>query len=788
MYYFFVFKNNSNKIQKMQALESIEDQMKLLVQTPDEFLQKFSLYNYTNQILIEALKQIPRRAIGVPSAVGVIYQLYQNDGVTELDSVLKVSNMCPGGRVPLGMLGQLCNMANNGDLIFRIPNTKTGKMTILGPNYILEALCGILLSRLKPFTPSFMHVKGFQYDNVSANKSIMLIQEKLSNINESIITPIDFLLSAFQIFQGLAVAQTGNRFVHYDLHQDNIMCRKIDKTVNIYEIGNGEYLYTVRRYEAVIIDYGHIRMETDESVLTPRLIFSHGQREILDYYDFNPYYDVYSFLITNLWKTRKKNFSNFQGNLFYGNPPVNAYIFLEIIILKLWEIFLNLPKDYVEKDRFSNPPYVNINNLVTSFSSHVESFKGSWRPKPELLSEPWTCQNPAIEIKRLSTPKQMMAGISQYLKKLDNGLKNPNEINYGAQLLTSTYFVSNQYSKPTDLNFKSKLYNLPMEQLDQTYYEYNISLDGGQLQSAQGTPISIIKHHNPPSDGFSWKDWSLQTEGLIRGNQHYHVAIIDVEKGIREGYTFRFDCCRLDMRTYFQDKNIESGLGINATFFQNSSTFLPLGEFRTDTDMNGSSSISDMFSSFEELPQDYKEWYGIIAIDTFGKLVMDNPENSGRYGNVLTCGPVLVWGGRSTVTSENIGLVGTWPRRINLNNPRFQCKSNSQGNINNCNNVIPGSLVHAANPNPRSAIGIRQDGGVVILQVEGRNYRGAGMEMEQLANKLVELNCHTAINLDGGRSSRLMWRNRGERVINQAGPTMSEAYPLGSIISFVKKK
>jgi exopolysaccharide biosynthesis protein len=62
------------------------------------------------------------------------------------------------------------------------------------------------------------------------------------------------------------------------------------------------------------------------------------------------------------------------------------------------------------------------------------------------------------------------------------------------------------------------------------------------------------------------------------------------------------------------------------------------------------------------------------------------------------------------------------------------------------------------------------------------------MEMEQLANKLVELNCHTAINLDGGRSSRLMWRNRGERVINQAGPTMSEAYPLGSIISFVKKK
>lgn len=60
------------------------------------------------------------------------------------------------------------------------------------------------------------------------------------------------------------------------------------------------------------------------------------------------------------------------------------------------------------------------------------------------------------------------------------------------------------------------------------------------------------------------------------------------------------------------------------------------------------------------------------------------------------------------------------------------------------------------NFHPRSAVGYRADGKVILLVVEGRNKGVAeGATLEQLAKIFTDLGCVEALNLDGGGSSAL---------------------------------
>lgn len=56
---------------------------------------------------------------------------------------------------------------------------------------------------------------------------------------------------------------------------------------------------------------------------------------------------------------------------------------------------------------------------------------------------------------------------------------------------------------------------------------------------------------------------------------------------------------------------------------------------------------------------------------------------------------------------------------------------------------------------PRSAIGIKPNGKVILLTVDGRNENSAGMSLFELAKIMDWLGCTSAINLDGGGSTAL---------------------------------
>ncbi|WP_316810541.1 phosphodiester glycosidase family protein [Pedobacter heparinus] len=56
---------------------------------------------------------------------------------------------------------------------------------------------------------------------------------------------------------------------------------------------------------------------------------------------------------------------------------------------------------------------------------------------------------------------------------------------------------------------------------------------------------------------------------------------------------------------------------------------------------------------------------------------------------------------------------------------------------------------------PRTAIGIKANGRIVLLTVDGRNANAAGMSLTELARTMKWLGCSSSINLDGGGSTTL---------------------------------
>lgn len=61
---------------------------------------------------------------------------------------------------------------------------------------------------------------------------------------------------------------------------------------------------------------------------------------------------------------------------------------------------------------------------------------------------------------------------------------------------------------------------------------------------------------------------------------------------------------------------------------------------------------------------------------------------------------------------------------------------------------------------PRTAIGQRKDGAVILLTIDGRQTGSVGASNYDCMNVLLENGCVNACNLDGGHSSYMMWRKK----------------------------
>lgn len=84
---------------------------------------------------------------------------------------------------------------------------------------------------------------------------------------------------------------------------------------------------------------------------------------------------------------------------------------------------------------------------------------------------------------------------------------------------------------------------------------------------------------------------------------------------------------------------------------------------------------------------------------------------------------------------------------------------------------------------PRTAIGWRADGKLVLVVVDGRQKSSAGMTMDELATLMLELNCIEAMNLDGGGSTTMVVRNR---IVNSPSDLMGERAVSDALMIFAR--
>jgi exopolysaccharide biosynthesis protein len=82
---------------------------------------------------------------------------------------------------------------------------------------------------------------------------------------------------------------------------------------------------------------------------------------------------------------------------------------------------------------------------------------------------------------------------------------------------------------------------------------------------------------------------------------------------------------------------------------------------------------------------------------------------------------------------------------------------------------------------PRTAIGWRADGKLVLITVDGRQNQSVGMTMEELAGLMLELGCIEAMNLDGGGSTAMVVKNK---VVNHPSDATGERQVSDALMLF----
>ena len=132
------------------------------------------------------------------------------------------------------------------------------------------------------------------------------------------------------------------------------------------------------------------------------------------------------------------------------------------------------------------------------------------------------------------------------------------------------------------------------------------------------------------------------------------------------------------------------------------------------------------------------EWDELVAglAQTEGPLAFSLPKVPGIAGirDAMAGGPLLLDQGAVNARLEQEEFVGSAPPA-----------------------TFSSDETHDMNLLPRMAVGITQDHEVVAVAVDGRNVEAAlGLTLGQTARLMKWLGCHTAMNLDGGSSKRMV--------------------------------
>ena len=745
---------------------------KIEIESMDSFIKQFQVSQYDDIAQIDALNRLietSANALG-KGGMGVVFD------IPGTDYVVKKMAICEGYNT-----GWMCNMFKTGSIVYKIPFTPTNKTLAMAPNYISEVIIGMILSKK---SPGFVDINRFYFTNTrdesaESNHLFVIMEKLMPDIRPKLTCMHELLYFTLQIFQALSVAQNKFSFVHGDLHLGNVLPRQYpaDSNLKCYDVGNGKFLYTYFDHDNVITDFGFSRLETDNTIIIPRIELDD---KASDNFVFNPYLDIFSVLTFLFYKA---GCSPEYEDTYKGlpSPETQAYI------RELFKAFFG-GKDVDEA-------FIQSNAVVES-GDH----RWFWRPDPAKLYE-------SARDSRLFNASNMFEHIADTIEKMQqrHGTAVPEDITNHEKILEwlrehkfyvtnarvdfggkHVHFIDrepaigNPYFSPvvlTDLTELADKYTKIDDLIEIRYYsKFDLS------------PRNKLSNYNlvaPPSVVNGPRDFT---------DQNIYVAQFNQSRALRQGYSYRFDCCNVDPREYFKTTKFESGIVVNSVYFDIFATKTPIGFYKT----------RDITIDANAVPELYRKYYSFVGINQHGKLEM-NVTNPQAYEQIFAAGATIMKDGVPVFTEETITETTTPNEEENEEDAQFLFLAGPKGpgpvykltlktingvtaKLKNVENIKPGEMLHAGNPNPRTLLGISKDGETVyFIRIEGREKRGVGMDFVQMGILCQRLGIHNALNLDGGRSSQMCWKNPGDPTINVAGISLN-SYPVGAVMSLVKTR
>ena len=186
--------------------------------------------------------------------------------------------------------------------------------------------------------------------------------------------------------------------------------------------------------------------------------------------------------------------------------------------------------------------------------------------------------------------------------------------------------------------------------------------------------------------------------------------------------------------------------------------------------------------TLEQMVEDYD---AIAGINAGGFYDPNGTGNGGIPEGIVITDGVLTWGDPGDVTSivgfdgDGVLHVGSMSAQAALDRGvRWACSFGPALIVNG--EPEHGRQITESTVNPRTAIGQRADGAVLLLVVDGRQISSIGASFEDLIRIFLEYGAVNAGNLDGGSSSKMLYE--GEALNENASVIGTRPLPTSFLV------
>jgi hypothetical protein len=736
-----------------------------------DILLKSDLRTEESRELLRDVRKLPKQRSLGRGAVGTVMSL--NKTVDNIPLVVKI--ISPPERDFFNIQSSL-----DDDVQGVLLGYQGDVPTVSLPTYLSEAVIGNEMYKLvqQGYTLAYPYFDSFALDRNTAYISLEELNTKLPINN---ITEVG--LYFFQLFHAIHVGQRQRLLTHYDSHIGNVAAAPTTPTSVAFPLYNraNEYLQVENiPFVLKIIDFGLARAIVTDSIGQAMLI-NHDHDDIIteSFGTYSPLYDglanIGSFLYENLVYVSQAGYSG----TYHGVRDTLA--------LQGSDDFF---RDIIDIVRSGQVTQDDIEDVISTYFRQVKgpSFYQSsnispfWRPKTNPTIKDYATSfmeiaqnmadalvvdnkdftittNPTADI--VLQPAPWIVGGMQ----LDTALKTAQSIDIpvtmsGAYANLKTIIPG--YAVYTVLHFGNNVPPLP----------YHITIP----------KIALLKPQR----------------------QVVHIVFANIDEQLQRDYQVWSPCCKTSLIPFMSDK---VGFAMNGTFYDRNGTFAPIGAY-VDRRIYKPEEVG----AHEEYEQD------MVGVRFDGQSIRLVPRDTvddlqNGSGFAFVAGPVLVARNQVAFSRNKLGqkLDGAMkyichsgrPDTI-VNFPVRQYRdagdrwvaSNTGSTlpVRHCGDYPPGNLLHAGNPNPRSAMakGVFRVSGrdyqYAFIVVEGRAQRGVGMDLVQLAQLIRGLgDIEWAVNLDGGASSNLAYRVAPNQPVYYNNPFMNMNLPVGNLLAITRK-